>query len=582
MAVEARNRTVRDWFTRVRTGQITLPRFQRFEAWTHKDIAELLETVVRGLPCGATLVLEVGDKEQFVSRHMETAPHGMERVSEQLLDGQQRPTSLWRSLHDNYEDRTYLMRWVTDSETGDKIPEVLPQSRWERKGSRYPLWCDDPLECWKRGYFPLRLLNPESEAGVRPWTEGATGADLDSAAVDRALASRDIESEIIKWRALVANYNVPYLGLPQDTPKHVALDVFIKMNTSAVRLTPFDIVVAQLEAATGESLHDLVDGLRAEAPAAERYVNIGDLVLNVASLREDRPPTQVSYQRLDLERVAREWDQITDGIKWAIGLLEEEHVFDATRLPSVAVLPLLAALHQFVPPALDHAGNARSLAKAFLWRSFLTGRYELSAAGRSLQDFRGMRDALREHVGITSCTAPIFDKEQNPIPTVRDLVGAGWPRRRETLARGILAIALRTGGVDIADGKPASAKNLGEREYHHLFPDSLLTKIGELDEQKSYRALNCALVTWSTNRNISNKPPLQYLEDRVNGAQLGLSAVRSRLQSHLIPYDELATAGPYGPGDGDRIRADYEQFLTARAEMMLPVIAALCDGQEPR
>src|SRR5699024_5293087 len=178
-------------------------------------------------------------------------------------------------------------------------------------------------------YFPVRLLNPDLEAEVRPWTEAATGADHEDAAIERLLESRELEQEIKTWRNAVSNFNLPYLSLPADTPKHVALDVFIKMNTSAVRLTPFDIIVAQLEAHVGESLHDLLEKLRAEVPDAEQYDKIGDLVLNVASLREDRLPGQASYQRLDLSKVADDWDDIIGGIKWAVELLKEERVFDS-------------------------------------------------------------------------------------------------------------------------------------------------------------------------------------------------------------------------------------------------------------
>ena len=39
---------------------------------------------------------------------MVDAPDSGEKVNEQLLDGQQRLTALWRSLRDKYEDRTYL------------------------------------------------------------------------------------------------------------------------------------------------------------------------------------------------------------------------------------------------------------------------------------------------------------------------------------------------------------------------------------------------------------------------------------------------------------------------------------------
>ena len=70
---------------------------------------------------------------------------------------------------------------------------------------------------------------------------------------------------------MIQTYNIPYLSLPTTTPRDVALDVFIKMNTSSVPLTAFDIIVAQLEAATGQPLHDLVADLVSTIPTAEYY-----------------------------------------------------------------------------------------------------------------------------------------------------------------------------------------------------------------------------------------------------------------------------------------------------------------------
>jgi hypothetical protein len=107
--MEARNRHLPEWFNRIRTGQLRLPRFQRHEAWSHSDVSGLLTTVLRGLPSGATLILEVGGEEPFISRPIVGAPVSTERVTEHLLDGQQRLTALWRSLNDHYEDRTYLV-----------------------------------------------------------------------------------------------------------------------------------------------------------------------------------------------------------------------------------------------------------------------------------------------------------------------------------------------------------------------------------------------------------------------------------------------------------------------------------------
>jgi len=104
MAIEARNRPLPDWFTRIRTRQLVLPRFQRFEAWGHASVTQLFNTILQDLPVGAVLILEIGNEEPFISRPLKGAPETGERVSEHLLDGQQRLTALWRGLNNNYED----------------------------------------------------------------------------------------------------------------------------------------------------------------------------------------------------------------------------------------------------------------------------------------------------------------------------------------------------------------------------------------------------------------------------------------------------------------------------------------------
>jgi uncharacterized protein with ParB-like and HNH nuclease domain len=92
--MEARNRNLADWFARVGSGQIQLPRFQRFEAWGSREVADLLQTVVDELPAGAVLVLEIGDEPPFHHRPLAGAPAPTERMTELLLDGQQRLTAL--------------------------------------------------------------------------------------------------------------------------------------------------------------------------------------------------------------------------------------------------------------------------------------------------------------------------------------------------------------------------------------------------------------------------------------------------------------------------------------------------------
>ncbi|HHX23275.1 MAG TPA: hypothetical protein GX723_04580 [Thermoanaerobacterales bacterium] len=85
--MEARNRNLENWYGKISRGEIKLPRFQRYEAWDWRRICSLMNTITKNLPLGITLVLEVGEKEQFVSRYLSTAPEKSGKVLEQLLEG---------------------------------------------------------------------------------------------------------------------------------------------------------------------------------------------------------------------------------------------------------------------------------------------------------------------------------------------------------------------------------------------------------------------------------------------------------------------------------------------------------------
>jgi hypothetical protein len=179
--------------------------------------------------------------------------------------------------------------------------------------------------------------------------------------------------------------------------------------------------------------------------------------------------------------------------------------------------------------------------------------------------------------------APIFDEELNPLPTTEVLRQAGWPKNKDLLARGILAMSLRAGGRDLADDESATRASVGHREYHHLFPNSVLTTVAGLSDSRSFRALNCALISWRTNRNISAKDPVEYLRDRIDGTSLGIDVVRDRLRSHLVPFEQLAVGWSGLEDEAKRaaIEADYDKFLDARAEMMQAVMQKLVMGVVP-
>jgi len=545
-------------------------------AWGHGEVSGLLTTVLRGLPSGATLILEVGDEEKFKSRTMVDAPESGEKVTEQLLDGQQRLTALWRSLHGKYPDRSYLIGFEDDPGDGStKLPYVYGQARWRKNGSRYPMWVDDPKECWNRGFIPITLLRPDDILPeIRQWIATSVGNDHDK--------KDKLFDEIIALRDKVKAFNLPYLALPAKTPKEVALDVFIKMNTSSVRLSTYDIVVALVEEETGKSLHEHVDALNVAVPRAAEYADLPSLVLDVVALRQDRIPSQAGYRGIDYTRMLNEWDTVVKGIKGMVSFLEDESIFDAQRLPSYTAIPIIAALWEHLPTQPDKLGNARLLLRKYLWRAFLTSRYEQSSTSNALQDYRGLRKVLCD--GAAEDVVPILNQESYPLPSKEMVLQADWPKRKSILGRGLLSLQLKCGAEDLADGARATVATITSkehpREYHHLFPAATLEDAGIPDEQ-IFRALNCALVTWRTNRTISDKDPITYLKERADNCALGEEEMKRRLRTHLIPYARLAVGYDGIPDDErrGRVKNDYDAFLSARAEVLAKAAHRVCEGK---
>ena len=406
-----------------------------------------------------------------------------------------------------------------------------------------------------RKMIPLDLFAPELgvQQRFRDWAKEAI-ADQDE---------RDSISDIVSLiRQKLAGFNLPFLSLPVTTKKQTALDVFIRMNTSAAPLLTYDVVVAQIEAGMGKSLHDLVADTKTVCPNIANYYAPEDLALYAGALLQGRAPTNATYLAKDFgPQLLSNWDKFLVGVSRTVDFLEQERIFDAARLPTDIIVPVLVALWAISPNMGDAEGRARTNLRKYLWRAFFSNRYEKSTNTRSLADFNELKPLV---TGTSPAKPAIFDNDLHPLPQLEELIASGWPIRRERLSRAILALALKQGGLDLADGSTATRANLPKREYHHLFPVAHLARIG-VSEENAYRSLNCALVTWKTNRTISDKEPEHYLAQRRDGSELGDAEVKSRLASHLIPDDEM-------------VAGDYKGFLEKRAALIHAAITALCSN----
>ena len=551
--MEARNRTIEEWFSWISDGAVVLPRFQRHEAWGWWQVEGLLESVLRrpALPVGALLMLEVGDEPPFHARPIVGAPK-KGKASYHLLDGQQRMTALWRSLHGQYEDVTFFVAL-----DGQDEPDIQSVRRYQKNGQRYPMWCNDDQEIAARGLAPVTLLRPGQMAAdaADAWIETVAEGDMSR--------GMKLNKHILDLRSRIGSFSLPFLSLPSTTNRETALDVFIRMNTQGTALTAFDIVVAQVEADTDTSLHERVEALIARVPTLSRYGTPSETALAVGAVLTGRPPTRATYLRPSFGgELIEVWALVERGLERAVRFLADEAMVNHFIVPSDPLVTLMGAFWANAPQGRDAEGSARRLARQALWRGAFSERYQKTSATRTAQDYR-------ELVGFRDGNGPLpalLDESENPLPEPEALKTAGWPKTRDRLGRAVLAASLRVGGYDFADEERFSAQSMEGREYHHLFPQARMVKEGR-PRRQVFSALNCALISWRTNRAISDKAPSVYVAERADEVGLPSSEVDRRLLSHCVPPEALR---------GD----DFDDFVDARAQLVHQIMTTLCAGDD--
>ena len=594
---EARNRSLDKWYNLIENGQIKLPRFQRFEAWDNHRISGLLNAITGNLPAGITLLLEVGSKPQFKDRFIKSAEkENPDRLLEHLLDGQQRLTALWRVLNNNYENETYYI-YIPEYDNSPQEPNeenviTFCQSRYYKENrQRYPLWADEPKECLKRGLVPSNLFRPlDISEEIETWIDSAT-KELEIEKEELGLlkeyyAYRDrLKSRINEIRNIIRNFNLPFLSLPSSTDKEIALQVFINLNTNSKPLSLYDLVVAEVEAVTGKSMHDMQEKLEQELPNLSVYTNTGDMILYTEALLQNKMPNMRGIATLDKEHLVNNWATMARCLERMANFISIQGIHNEKLLPTNAVLAVIAACYSFIPEAGDELGAGEELLKRYLWSSFYTERYDNSAATHAFSDFTALKGVLQlqdKHYNddFLEIAIPVLNRNNYPLADVEKLKKAPWPKRRTIIGRAVLATASYFKSLDFADGQPISCSNLSHREYHHVYPKALLEEV-HIESSRINIALNCSLITGKTNRDIARKDPFKYIQERMNFAKRDV--IENRLQSHLIPMKQLEVGDYEGMTNEEKTQKvieDYDSFLTARAEMIFEAANILCNGKD--
>ena len=531
------NRSVEDWLAMASRGEVLLPSFQRSFVWKPQGTADYLKALLERRPTGILLILESADRPQFKSRLLhgsDVRDDGDQRSGsapvELVLDGQQRLTSLWGALVGNAERRYFV-------EVRDLKRSQLDVKQVIWRGRKW----SNPAKMYGANLVPTDILwggrpssSPDAGASgssaARKWCEDAVGKDWDSLFEDVARLGNRLLAPMLQ-----------YCLLRRDTDADTAIDIFINVNKSAIKLKEVDIAIAFAEAdhradvrrltqdyigRSTEVRHYFSPTLRQAIPEVAAWMfKVGCLRIRNEDHPEGRAPKESHYtsavkslfgydasdrSRIDAEMEAR-MERLGDDLDAALRFVARQGGSTKRTLPGWPPVHVIAALqedmHKLDARLQDEADR---LLSAYLWARVghpaVRGRRPTTASsktsGGSARAWR--RWPARMSAGRTGRTmdwprwCPPLTRKRTRSPHANRSGGRDGSGVASRLGRAIAAVVMREQPLDWVTGERLDEDRVRALEQqkkltrYQIFPAKLFGEhIGDDVQARPERHVGC-------------------------------------------------------------------------------------------
>ncbi|WP_433369579.1 GmrSD restriction endonuclease domain-containing protein [Streptosporangium sp. CA-115845] len=503
--------------SRVRAGEIRLPKFQRQFVWKGLQVLDLLDSISRNYPIGSLLLwdseLRLASDHDIAGIEIDQAPN-RERTA-YLLDGCQRlsticgalywepkgdPKSLWNLVYD-FEEERFAHRKDFDEPPAHQIPLRLLAQPYQ-----YAKWASKRL--------------PEE-------FEEAAGQLFDN----------------------FANYETSVVTLKTASITEVGR-IFERVNTRGTPLTAVQVIRAVTWRSDFDLL-DAIDGVR-DVLAAKNYGLIDQMLL----LRAISAAAGLGFAKSDMEqlpsvgheRLLAAIEETEEAAKKAVDFLTTEiGTPTAAALPHANQLAVVIEIFRQIPRP---NGKQFAQLRSWFWRTILGGYYDGWNPRKMAADLAAVTAfAKGETKGIevdvpppsTRLWAGKYDRGTAPQKTFALMLAARGP------------VDLITGAaIDV--GKTLAGDNY--LQFHHFFPKAALLRSALSFEQANVLA-NIVMLTAISNQKFSDLPPSAYLKAEIDFSDE--RTIRERLDTCLVSAPAFDAA----------MRGDYKAFIAARSETLL-------------
>ena len=572
---DVKNEFISDLINKMKRDYICLPSFQRDFVWNPKQMALLIESVIRHYPIGTFIFLRYLEnrdlgKQSFVG----TDPNAF-RPKYYVIDGQQRLRTFWIAV--NKPNRFIPTGTVEHKEKKYKI-----YLRLDTDISRLPIYVDKPSfvvperteEDDKENYewqanaklIPIEFVLDDKL--VRKWFKRAFTKSRKSLTATQ----RRYLKNVLEIRKRILTYKCPVEYIIKKLKSRDHTNIFKLLNTAGTDLTTFDLLNAQLSNAH-INLRELWSNAIKENDMFELYCFDPIQVLKVLLLirqtkNKDKNPTCTQKDLNSLHKIYKIPDYYLDyqfdqnesmefrrqfkedwkeACKYASKALEAiQRDFGACQKKYIPYTPMIVTLAAIEWWRRDYdqrfQGRMKERIKQWYWGSIFQKAYEAATDNVISHHYKSLIEWLQPGNGKKIPSEIRFKMGKKDIEKAMDDIESSGDARY----KGILCLPLVNNATDIYSYEFLSR----DLHDHHIFPKKCKeAKSGEIEEYEINNVINRMLITDKTNQEIKNKSPYVYLDEKC--------CTGANLRNHFL-FKEIVTE-----------KLTYRQFYKARKKRIV-------------
>jgi hypothetical protein len=553
--------TIEDLVSKVNREEIVLPEMQRRYVWTSTKVRDLLDSLYRKYPSGTILVWET--EGTGISRSLDIEQDKSHLATRLLLlDGQQRLTSLTAILTGKpvkvkNAKRPIDIMFNLDHPNDLSEMEVIDDEDEQNTADDFEDTDDEDEVMEIQEYLKKMTFVVSSRAleGNKSWIRVT---DIFQKSDTQILKTLGMNSDHPDWEKYSSRLQsvrdikkYPYVMhiLDKQYDYNEVTEIFVRVNSSGVKLRSSDLALAQITAKWPGSL-EIFESFAAEAKNYGFDLDVGHVVrgLVINATGQSRFKT---VSNLSVDKLKNAWEITKPGINYALSFLKNNTLIEDISQLSSPFIALPIAILSIVRDEKISRDEEKALVK-WIYTAHAFGHYSRGSS-ESLLD--ADLNVLMKKNGTANDLLEVLERQFGRLSfNVGDLKGKG--KRSPLFSMAYLAVK-KNDGKDWINGLSLSksAKGKSNRiEFHHIIPRKLLQE-ANYDKSETNEIANMAFIGGRTNKRISAKNPAEYLEEIVK------SRGEEALTSQFVPLDRNLW----------KIE-NYRDFLAARRELLIKKI----------